>query len=116
MSYEGTIKYADGSAVSIQCFEGRCAECPDAANHVEDGPFTGPALDGYYCEHDCDELSTVAERDALDQIAALLDGAEWDADTVDEIARIVRGTGREIRDSSQPDDIDCGLADEEGAR
>ncbi len=35
---------------------------------------------------------------ALDAIAAHLSGEEWDAQTCDEIAAIVRETGREVRD------------------
>jgi hypothetical protein len=39
-----------------------------------------------------------ADQPLLDQIRDLLDGTEWNVDTVGEIARIVRGTGREVRD------------------
>ena len=54
MAYEGYVKYADDTAVSLQCFEGRHSECPDIINHVEDGPVTTGALDGgYYCECSC---------------------------------------------------------------
>jgi hypothetical protein len=35
---------------------------------------------------------------ALDAIAALMDGAEWHPGTLDNIAEIVRGTGRQIGD------------------
>jgi hypothetical protein len=35
---------------------------------------------------------------ALDAIAELMDGAEWGADLAGQVAAIVRGTGREIRD------------------
>ena len=36
--------------------------------------------------------------EALDQIRDLLDGQEWDAETLNHVAEIVRETGREIRD------------------
>lgn len=48
------------------------------------------ALDDEYVEH--------VEADALDAIAAVMDGREWSADTLDEIADLVRTTGRQIRD------------------
>jgi hypothetical protein len=55
LSYEGYVKYADGSVISVQCAEGRCLECPD---ELPDGEMNGssaePVLgDGYYCEHGC---------------------------------------------------------------
>lgn len=34
----------------------------------------------------------------LDEIAAILDGQEWNSETSEAIARIVRSTGRTIRD------------------
>lgn len=41
------------------------------------------------------------ERDvqALNDIHKILDGEEWDSDTLDKIVEIVRETGREVRDS-----------------
>lgn len=66
MSYEGLVKFADGSVISIQCFDGRCGECPDVV-HTPDGDVNdgaGPTLDGKYCEHGCDGVSkTEAERE-----------------------------------------------------
>ena len=41
---------------------------------------------------------SLADRRVLDQIRDLLDGTDWNADTVGVIARIVRGTGREVPD------------------
>jgi hypothetical protein len=43
-TYEGFVKYADDSVVSLQCFELRCDECPDTET-TSDG-----VLDGYNCE------------------------------------------------------------------
>lgn len=43
-------------------------------------------------------------HDVLAEIARVLDGKEWDADTPDEIARIVRAQGFEIRDPSEVDE------------
>lgn len=39
--YEGYVKYADDTVVSLQCFEERHGECPAHAT---------PALNGYFCE------------------------------------------------------------------
>jgi hypothetical protein len=38
------------------------------------------------------------DLDALEDIHQLLDGTEWDTDTLLSIADIIRETGREIRD------------------
>lgn len=35
---------------------------------------------------------------AINAIQGIMDGHEWDAETLDTIADIVRATGREIRD------------------
>lgn len=35
---------------------------------------------------------------ALDRVAALMSGNEWDADTTDAVAAVVRSTGRHIGD------------------
>jgi hypothetical protein len=46
--YEGHVQYAAGPRVSLQCFEGRCAGCPDIRPgdaESDDGP-----LDGYRCD------------------------------------------------------------------
>lgn len=42
--------------------------------------------------------SATAETNALDAIAAVMSGTEWDADTLDTIAAIARETGRVIAD------------------
>ncbi len=39
-----------------------------------------------------------SDESALDDIAALMSGQEWTADTACEVAGIVRETGREVRD------------------
>lgn len=41
---------------------------------------------------------SLADRGALDRIRDLLDLTAWNSDTVEEIAGIVRATGREVRD------------------
>ena len=64
-----------------------CLDCDSSARTLE------------YLVGDTDEDD--AEPDdagALDAIHALLDGREWDSDTADDIAAIVRATGREIRE------------------
>jgi len=45
-------------------------------------------------------------RDALDAIHAILDGTEWDADTVAGVAEIVTAAGYTIRDPDEVDDED----------
>lgn len=54
-AYEGLVRNADGSVISLQCSEGRCDECPDRS---QDRPTRGRCggngpLEGYYCEHGC---------------------------------------------------------------
>lgn len=39
-----------------------------------------------------------SDTEAMNQIHQILDAQEWDADTADKIAEIVRDTGREVRD------------------
>ena len=40
----------------------------------------------------------MSDQQALDAIRTILDKREWDANTLDSIADIVRQTGREFRD------------------
>ena len=59
----GYVRYPDGTRtaagqpmriVSLQCHDGRCAQCPDT--DPDDAPCSGPLygpLDGYWCEHGC---------------------------------------------------------------
>ena len=55
-----------------------------------------------YIELQDSAVSTVAgalgDRRAIDQIRDRLDLVGWSADAMDEVAAIVRGTGREVRD------------------
>ncbi len=46
-------------------------------------------------------MSKKQQNDAaiLDLIAQEMDGREWSPDTLDEIAELVRATGRQVRDS-----------------
>jgi len=44
------------------------------------------------------------DKNALDQIQALMNATEWDSDTTSEIARIVMATGRTIREPNEPDE------------
>lgn len=89
---------------------GPCTECG-----TSDGPFTEINLEAV-CEGCAAELNAAGEGIALDFIAAALNGTEWNADTCDSIAAILRGTGREIRDIPGADDVACGQADEEAQR
>jgi hypothetical protein len=45
-------------------------------------------------------------RTALNEIHAVLDGAEWDSDTPDLIAEIIKGLGYKIRSPDEAED--CG--------
>lgn len=55
--YEGHVVYADGSLVSLQCYDGDCHQCPDTgASDAEPTDDPGP-LDGYYCEHGCNHAA-----------------------------------------------------------
>lgn len=45
-----------------------------------------------------------SDNDALDLIAYLMSGAEWDADTLEHIAQIVQETGREINGPEEDDE------------
>lgn len=55
--YEGHVVYADGSLISLQCYDGDCHRCPDtSASDAEPTDDPGP-LDGYYCEHGCDHAA-----------------------------------------------------------
>ncbi len=47
--YEGYVRFADGTVVSLQCYEGRCRECPDGNPAGDECEGTGP-LEGWYCE------------------------------------------------------------------
>ena len=40
----------------------------------------------------------MTDTEAMDAIAAILSGTEWSADTLDEIADVVRSTDREVKD------------------
>jgi hypothetical protein len=46
---------------------------------------------------------SLTDTEAVDQIHKLMDGLEWSADTLDEMARLVELTGRLIQD---PNDIE----------
>ena len=46
-------------------------------------------------------MRDIEDSRALDLIQGLLNGEEWDSDTVDNIANIVRATGRCIDDLEQ---------------
>jgi len=47
--------------------------------------------------------STDGNGRALDAIAAVMSGQEWDADTMDAVANLVRSTGRVIADVDEDD-------------
>lgn len=38
------------------------------------------------------------DLEALNEIHTILDGKEWGSDTLEDIAEVIRGTGREIRE------------------
>lgn len=43
-------------------------------------------------------IPVLRDYDAINTIHALLDGQEWDPDTLDAIATVIAATGREVRD------------------
>lgn len=45
-----------------------------------------------------------SDKSAMDAIAALMDGKEWDSDTSSAIAELVRETGRHVRDPDEVED------------
>lgn len=45
-----------------------------------------------------DDKRKITDKSALDQIRHLLDGSEWDAGTIADVAELVRETGRRIED------------------
>ena len=49
--YQGHVRYADGTVVSLQCYDGDHGQCPDTTAPGEDRD-SGP-LDGYLCECGC---------------------------------------------------------------
>jgi len=46
--------------------------------------------------------NSAADSEALDDLQELMSGKEWDSDTLGEVAEIIRGSGRIIRDYSDP--------------
>jgi hypothetical protein len=50
--YEGYVRFADDSVVSLQCFEDRHDECPDITPPGQETDRGGP-LEGNYCECSC---------------------------------------------------------------
>jgi hypothetical protein len=68
LTYEGEVRFADGTRLSLQCFERRCIECPDETTeeperrHMADGPLQG----GYNCECLNCSHGPAASREATD--------------------------------------------------
>jgi len=54
---------------------------------------------------------TSKDKLALDQVAQLMSGREWSADTLDEVADIVRATGRTIADVQLSDETLQAISD-----
>lgn len=52
-SYEGHVKYADSTVVSLQCYDERHGQCPQAADDENGEPQGPPLFEGYYCECSC---------------------------------------------------------------
>ena len=96
-----------------------CADCGDTHISVEcvviqnkDGELVVTSIcdDGHTCnvcegEHITEKLTTDA---ALKEIQRILDRNEWDAETADQIAQVVRRTGRPVREPlvDEPDEED----------
>jgi hypothetical protein len=87
----------------------RWARAAHLAQYPDVDPGTRANLDQFVADAERDEASAAQSRRnavdaappdslALDRIAAVLDGREWDADTLDAVAEAVRSTGRPVRD------------------
>ena len=69
--YEGYVRFADDSVVSLQCFEDRHDKCPDLTPSGEETDRSGP-LEGYYCE--CSGCPARQEPPATAEPADVEDG------------------------------------------
>jgi hypothetical protein len=93
IEWEGTTEYGDGESQTDESGNVliQCRSCyADWTLRVEDGEgrLTYPATDSR----------------ALDALARMLDGREWEAGDLDTVCQIIRETGRTVRDTIQPDD------------
>ena len=95
---EGPVRFADGSVVSLECHEERHGDCPD--DHT-DGSEGNGSQDGYNCECSCSGAETADSRtrtdaQALDAIQEMLRDPEYGAGMLEDIAELVKGTGRTV--------------------
>lgn len=95
---EGTVRFADGSVVSLACYDERHGDCPD--DHSDGSEGTG-CLDGYNCECGCSGAETAVSRTrgdagALDAIREMLRDPEWGVGMLEDIAELVKATGRDV--------------------
>ena len=65
LTYEGFAKFADDTVVSLQCYDGRHAECPQEED-AQGEPLNTPLDDGNYC---CECSGCTHEPDAEDEEA-----------------------------------------------
>src|ERR1039457_960034 len=83
-NYEGYAVFADGSKVSLQCYDGRHGECPDitppGAEDSHGGPFGGHYCECSGCPGHPTAASSLARRAALQLHAAELTWQAADAD------------------------------------
>jgi hypothetical protein len=102
--YEGFVEFADATLISVQCFEGRCSQCPDG--HDPESASRPPTLAGYYCTHGCNGENQPAggdaDRKALNEIAEMLRDPRWGLGMLEDIAEILARTGRSVK--NYPDD------------
>jgi hypothetical protein len=93
----------------VICFTERSPDDPETPERMGVGLVTGECLTFCYrspqdASRAAQNLDTTAsgrpatDTRALDVIASLLDGQEWDTETVSAIAEQVRATGRQARD------------------
>lgn len=103
-NYEGYVKNADGSVISLQCQEGRCGSCPDG--HDSEASDRPPTLGEYYCEHGCRGVTEPKQKPpdrnedclTLDQIQEILRDPDWAVGMLEDIGDLVGRTGRTIED------------------
>lgn len=61
------------------------------------------SFDSFHSERDQDMTRYISDETAMQRIFEVLDGEEWESDTIEAVAEIVTHTGRVIR---EPDDYD----------
>lgn len=68
----------------------------------------------WHHEKTLEEIATTRDDTlAMNRIYEIIDGTEWHANTLEEIADVVQATGRKIREPDEDDDPDFVYRDED---